>query len=138
VKARRSRELDAPAGKVWEIVADPYQLPRWWPRVSRVEGVDALGWTTILASPRGRAVRAEYRLCLSEPETRRRWAQELEGSPFARLFVMNEVELRLEGARVTVEIEQRVRGWARLAPFIVRRAAKKVADEALDGLEALL
>jgi uncharacterized protein YndB with AHSA1/START domain len=138
VKARRSRTLTVPPARVWEIVSDPYSLPRWWPRVLRVEGVDPSGWTTVLGSPRGRSVRADWRLCASEELERRRWAQELEGSPFARLFRQNEVEVRIEPDRVTIEIEQRVQGWARLAPFIVRRAAKKVADEALDGLEAVL
>ena len=138
MKARRSRSFEVPAERVWEVVGDPYSLPRWWPRVSRVEQVDAAGWSTILASPRGRDVRADWRLLVSERPVRRRWAQELAGSPFARLFVVNEVEVRIGEGEVTIEIEQRVRGWARLAPFIVRRAAKKVADEALDGLEAVL
>jgi hypothetical protein len=113
-------------------------MPRWWPRVSRVEGVDADGWTTILGSPRGRDVRAEWRLVESEAPVRRRWAQELAGSPFERLFVQNEVEVRVSDERVEIEIEQRVRGWARLAPFMVRRAAKKVADEALERLAEIL
>ena len=138
MKAKRSRALGVPAETVWEVVGDPYQIPRWWPRVSRVESVDEDGWSTILGSPRGRSVRADWRLVASEPPVRRRWAQALAGSPFERLFVQNEVEVRLEGEQVTIEIEQRVRGWARLAPFIVRRAAKKVADEALDGLAAIL
>ena len=138
MKARRSRSLGAPAERVWEIVADPYQIPRWWPRVSRVEGVTESGWSTILGSPRGRSVRADWRLVASEAPARRRWAQELAGSPFERLFAQNEVEVRIDGEQVTIEIEQRVQGWARLAPFIVRRAATKVADEALDGLEAIL
>ena len=138
MKARRSRPLKVPPARVWEIVADPYQLPRWWPRVTRVDSVDELGWSTILASPRGRDVRADWRLVDSEEPTRRRWAQELEGSPFARLFEHHEVAVRIDPQTVEIEIEQKVRGWARLAPFLVRRAAKKVADEALDGLEAIL
>jgi uncharacterized protein YndB with AHSA1/START domain len=119
-------------------VSDPYQLPRWWPRVTRVESVDGLGWSTILASPRGRDVRADWRLEKNDPPELRRWEQELDGSPFARLFVQNAVEIQVDPDRVTILIEQRVRGWARLAPFIVRRAAKKVAGEALDGLQAIV
>jgi len=138
VKARRTRTLDAPPEAIWGVVSDPYQLPRWWPRVTRVEGVQQFGWSTILASPRGRSVRADWRLDTSKKEHRRRWSQELEGSPFAALFEQNTVEVRLDGSTVTLEIEQRVRGWARLAPFLVRRAAKKVADEALDGLQAVV
>lgn len=138
MRARRTRSVPVPGERVWEIVGDPYQLPRWWPRVSRVEQVDERGWSTVLAAPRGRDVRADWVLVASEPPSRRRWAQELAGSPFARLFAQHEVEVRTGDGEVTIEIEQRVRGWARLAPWIVRRAARKVADEALDGLVAIL
>lgn len=138
MRARRSRDLGVPAERAWEVVSDPYQLPRWWPRVKRVEAVDDLGWSTILGSPRGRDVRADWRLCASDAPRRRRWAQELAGSPFGRLFVMHEVEIRLEDRRATIEIEQRVRGWARLAPWMVRRAARKTAGEALETLAEIL
>ena len=37
--ARRSRTVPAPPERVWEIVGDPHHLPRWWPRVQRVESV---------------------------------------------------------------------------------------------------
>ncbi|MGH2855564.1 MAG: SRPBCC family protein, partial [Solirubrobacteraceae bacterium] len=36
---QRTRTIAAPAGEVWELVSDPHHLPRWWPRVARVEGV---------------------------------------------------------------------------------------------------
>jgi uncharacterized protein YndB with AHSA1/START domain len=26
--------------EVWNLISDPYNLPRWWPRTSRVESVD--------------------------------------------------------------------------------------------------
>jgi uncharacterized protein YndB with AHSA1/START domain len=32
-----SRELLAPVDDVWEFVADPYNLPRWWPRMGGVQ-----------------------------------------------------------------------------------------------------
>jgi len=37
----RRRTVEAPVPEVWKLVSDPYALPRWWPRVSRVEDVDA-------------------------------------------------------------------------------------------------
>ena len=37
---RRSRTLRATPEEVWAIVGDAYHLPRWWPRVTRVEGVE--------------------------------------------------------------------------------------------------
>ena len=40
--ARRSRTVAAPPERVWGTVGDPYHLPRWWPRVTRVEAVTAL------------------------------------------------------------------------------------------------
>ena len=34
---RASRELLAPLDDVWAFVADPYNLPRWWPRMGGVQ-----------------------------------------------------------------------------------------------------
>lgn len=139
MRARRTRTVEAPAARVWGLVADPWSLPRWWPRTQRVEGVGAGGWTSVMTTDRGRTVRADYRLVTSEAPRRRRWAQQLEGSPFERLLESHEVEVSLEpsggATAVTIEIEQRLRGWARLAPFLIRRAARRQAAEALDGIE---
>ena len=33
---RASRELLAPRADVWAFVSDPYNLPRWWPRLAGV------------------------------------------------------------------------------------------------------
>lgn len=141
MRVRRTRRIDAPAEAVWSTVSDPWSLPRWWPRTERVESVGAAGWTSVLATPRGRALRADWRVVAEEPRVRRRWAQELEGSPFARLLTAHEVEVSLsaEGGSTSValEIEQRLRGWARFAPFLVRRAARRQADEALVALAGL-
>ena len=123
---------------VWRLVADPRALPRWWPRIERVEGVTAEGWTAVLRSTRGRAVRADWRLEAHEPAGRRAWAQELDGTPFAQVLRERRVEARLEpagdGTRVTIELRQRGRGMARFGRFMLRRAARKELDDALDGL----
>jgi len=29
--------IPAPRADVWNVVSDPYHLPRWWPKVTRVE-----------------------------------------------------------------------------------------------------
>jgi hypothetical protein len=36
---------------------------------------------------------------------------------------------------VTIALRQRLRGWARFAPFLVKRGTRRLLDEALDGLE---
>ena len=38
--ARRSRTIAAPAQELWDVIRDPHHLPRWWPRVTRVEDVE--------------------------------------------------------------------------------------------------
>jgi hypothetical protein len=40
-----------------------------------------------------------------------------------------------DGTEVTIVLRQRLRGWARFAPFLVKRGTRKLLDEALDGLE---
>jgi uncharacterized protein YndB with AHSA1/START domain len=142
VVVRRSRTIGAPVDDVWRIVRDPYHLPRWWPRTQRVEGVSSGGWTSVLVTDAGRSVRADYRVELSKGSERRIWSQELEGTPFAKLFgeVVYEVALAAAdaGTEVALELRQKPRGWARFGGFMVRKAARRQADEALAGLAELV
>jgi uncharacterized protein YndB with AHSA1/START domain len=138
----RSRTVAAEPEAVWSVVADPKRLARWWPRTERVKGVTGSGWTTVMRSERGRAVRADWRLDGEERPVRRAWTQELEGTPFAKVLRERRVEVRLHpvdgGTRVTLELSQRARGWSRFGGVLLRRAAGKELDGALDGLEGVL
>ncbi len=135
---RRSRVLAAAREDLWTIVGDPFHEPRWWPRVQRVERVTARSWTSVMTSDRGNAVRADWVVEANERPTRRRWVQEIEGTPFEPLFRHNAVEATLEradgGTRVTLTFDQQPRGMARLMPFLLRRAMGRQLDAALDGL----
>jgi uncharacterized protein YndB with AHSA1/START domain len=139
--ARRSRTVAAPPERVWEIVGDPHHLPRWWPRVTRVEAVTDEHFTEVLATQDGRSLRADFRVLESRAPERRLWEQELEGTPFERVFAAASTEVKLDayegGTRVTLVVRQQVRGSARLGGFMVRRATGRVLEEALDSLEAL-
>ena len=134
----RSRTVAAAPEAVWRVVGDPRLLSRWWPRVERVKAITGEGWTTVLRSDRGRAVRADWRLEEDDAGVRRAWAQEIVGTPFAKVLTERRVEVRLapagEGTGVTLELRQRGRGMARFGRFMLRRAAKKELDGALDGL----
>jgi len=136
---RRTRFVGAGPDDVWRLVADPDHLPRWWPRVVRVESVAAERWTKVLGTEKGKSVRADELLVENEPLRRRVWTQELDESPFERMFreVTTEVVLAPEGdgTRVTLALHQRLRGVNRLGGFLVRRASGRVLDEALNGLE---
>ena len=139
---RRSRRIAAPVDEVWKVVRDPYHLPRWWPKTQRVEGVSSGGWTSVLVTDKGRSVRADYRVELSKGGERRLWSQEVEGTPFERLFgeVLYEVALApaAGGTDVALETRQKPRGWARFGGLMLRRAGRKQLDDALDGLAGLL
>ena len=73
---------------------------------------------------------------------RRAWVQELDGTPFAKVLRERRVEARLEaaegGTRVILELRQRGRGWSRFGGPLLRRAARKELEGALDGLERVL
>jgi carbon monoxide dehydrogenase subunit G len=139
--ARRSRTVAAPPERVWGTVGDPYHLPRWWPRVQRVEGVTDEHFTEVLGTDDGRSLRADFRVVVSRAPERRAWEQELAGTPFERLFSAASTEVSLTpeaaGTRVTLVVRQQLRGTARLGGFMVRRATRRVLDEALQALEAL-
>jgi uncharacterized protein YndB with AHSA1/START domain len=138
---RRSRTVAAPPERVWATVGDPHHLPRWWPRVQRVEGVTDAHFTEVLAAQSGRGVRADFRVVASRPPELRVWEQEVAGSPFERVFAAARTEVRLApdgpGTRVTLAVRLTLRGPARLGGFVVRRGTRQVLDDALDALEAL-
>jgi uncharacterized protein YndB with AHSA1/START domain len=139
--ARRSRTIAAAPEQVWKTVADPHHLPRWWPRVERVEAVRGDGFTEVLGTDRGRSVRADFKVLESRAPERRVWEQELVGTPFERVFAAARTEVALApdgaGTRVTLVVYQRLRGAARLGGWVVRRATGRVLDEALASLEGM-
>jgi carbon monoxide dehydrogenase subunit G len=141
MRTTRSRVLSATRERVWEVVGDPYHEPRWWPRVQRVEAVSKQGWTSVMTSPKCAAVRADWTLETSRTPEFRRWAQQLDGTAFERVFKRNAVEVALErgdhaagATTVTLTIDQELRGFARFAPWMVRGAMKRNLDTALDNL----
>jgi len=140
---RRERTLPGTPSDLWRIVSDPARLPAWWPGVSRVEEASREAWTTVLTSPKGKSVRADYSLVEAEEPGRLRWKQEVEESPFERLLAESVTEIELEpepggGTRVRLTLNQRPRGWARFSPFQLRAAARRQADGALEGLAELV
>jgi uncharacterized protein YndB with AHSA1/START domain len=147
-RVTRSRTVPAPVPEVWKLVSDPYNLPRWWPRTSRVENVERKSggrrsqWTKVLETAEGRGVRADFR-CLSSAENERYvWEQELEGTPFARHLRAARIEVGLhpdgEGTRVELSSVQALKGMSRLGSPMMRRGQREILDEALDGIERAL
>jgi len=140
-RTRRSRTMHATPEQVWRTVCDPHHLPRWWPRVQRVEGVDREHFTEVLNTDKGRSIRADFRIVESRAPEVRRWVQQVEGSPFERLLRSAETEVRLErdgdATRVTVTLSQRLKGVGAFGGLMVRRANRQVADEALERLGRL-
>jgi uncharacterized protein YndB with AHSA1/START domain len=141
--ARRSRTIAASPQELWEVIGDPHHLPRWWPRVTRIEDVEGRAFTEVMKTTKGKLVRADFELVETDEQGRSlRWEQRLEGTPFARLLSSAETRVRLEqdgeGTSVTIELRQTLNGFfARLGGFMVRRAAAATIDEALDGLERI-
>jgi uncharacterized protein YndB with AHSA1/START domain len=140
---RRERVVPAAPAEVWRVVSDPNRLAAWWPGVSRVEEATPEAWTTVLLSPGGKSVRADYSLVDSAEPERVLWRHEVEESPFERLLHESTTEIALApgdagGTVVRVTLQQRPRGWARFSPFQLRAAARRQADAALDGLAELL
>ena len=165
--ASRSRRIAAPAEELWAVVSDPHHLPRWWPRVERVEDVHEGAFTEVMKTKKGKTVRADFELLRVDPQTRSVcWEQIVEGTPFAAVLAASETEVQLLASdseavtEVTIELRQVVSGGramqpsqgARWAPWrregfmvanlswgsrLVRKAAAATIDEALEGLERI-
>jgi len=140
--------IAAPVPEVWSLVSDPYSLPRWWPRTSRVENVERKSggkrsqWTKVLETSEGRGVRADFR-CLSSAENERYvWEQQREGTPFARHLRSSRIEVARrgndDGTQVDLSSVQTLKGMSRLGSPMMRRGQGAILDEALDGLERAL
>ena len=140
------RVIDAPVEAVWSVVSDPYHLPRWWPRATRVENVrGATGgrrsqWTAVMETESGRPVRADFRCLSAAANERFIWEQEVEDTPFEKILRSSVLEIHLrpvDGAtEVTLKSRQALRGLSRLGSPMMRRATAQTLDEALDGLRA--
>lgn len=81
------------------MIHDPHHLPRWWPRVARVEDVEGDAFTEVMKTAKGKTVRADFTLVEADERARSlRWAQRVEGTPFARVLKSAETEVRLAPA----------------------------------------
>ncbi len=144
----RSRSIPAPPRRVWDLVADPHNLPRWWPQTVRVEdvrgkaGAERSRFTQVFETKGGKAVRADYRCTASRSEELLVWEQEIEGTPFEGFMRSAELELRLdrggEGTLVTAEGRRRMRGLSRLGAPLMHRATGRTLAGALEGIEDAL
>jgi uncharacterized protein YndB with AHSA1/START domain len=138
----RSRVLPASQQELWELIADPHHMPRWWPGVTRMEGVESDRFTQVHKTKRGRAVRIDFRVIESDPPWARAWEQEIAGTPFERVLNESVTEVRLEpvdgGTEVTIGQLQKLRGYSRTGGVLLKRATRSKLDEALDGLERIL
>ncbi len=133
---------------MWSIVSDPHHLPRWWPRALRVEDVRGepgsrrAQWTLVLGTAQGRSVRADFRSVSAANGERFVWQQLVEGSPFERIIRSAEAGVELAdhgpGTEVTLYTDERLRGLSRLGGAMMRGAARRRINEALNGLERAL
>ena len=141
----RRRRLEAPPGKIWPVVSDPYHLPRWWPRTQRVENVSEGGREPRAASgPRcwrpATAARSGPTTAASARPPRKRYAFEqlLEGTPFEG-FLRQRPHRDPPGARGrrhrgdAGEPSSGCAGLSRLGGFMMRRATGRTLAEALAG-----
>ncbi len=137
------RTIAAPAAELWDVISDPHHLPRWWPRVTRVEDVEDGEFTEVMKTRKGKLVRADFRVLARDDAARSlTWVQQIEGSPFARVLKSAETEVRLQAGsaqatEVTIELRQVLNGVSRFGGYMVRRAARATLEEALGGLERI-
>jgi len=149
-RSERSRQLSAKPATVWELIADPFRMTRWWPDVVRVEGVEEDRFTLVFQSKRRRPVRMDFRVLASdapgsggEPSGHRAWEQDVQGTPFERVLGSSITEVLLDPThggttQVTIAQAHKLRGYSRTGAPLLRRATDKRLDQALDALEQII
>ncbi len=134
----RRLPIEATPERLWEVVGDPHHLPRWWPGVTRVEGVEGPRFTQVLFTRKGRPVRIDFLVTDSEPPRRQVWEQELPGTPFERVLSESVIEVLIEplddGSEVTISQRHQLRGYSRTGGWMLRRATRRKLDQALERL----
>jgi uncharacterized protein YndB with AHSA1/START domain len=165
-----SRTIAASPQAVWEVVGDPHHLPRWWPRVTRVEGVTLTGtgdcdaFTEVLIGRKGKVVRADFEVLEQVAGRRVVWSQLVQDTPFEGVLRSAVTQIDLSPAQagaaaateVRIELRQelpgplgggagrgsagggllpgRAFGLARFGSPLVKRAAARTVEQALEGL----
>ena len=99
----------------------------------------AMQWTKVLGTESGTRVRADFRRLARDDETTFAWSQDIAGGPFERILRSAEVEIAVEpvpeGSKVTVNSAERLRGLSRLGSPLMRAAAGRRLEEALENLD---
>ena len=142
-----SRVIAAEPDRVWDLVSDPHNLPRWWPRTTRVEDVrGADGARSPLddgARDRaGSGVRADYRCTASTARRALRLGAADRGHPVRAVLRAAQLEIGLSrprrGTEVTLTSERvAARDLAARLDDDARRGRARL-DEALAGIERAL
>ncbi|HEY5287764.1 MAG TPA: SRPBCC family protein [Solirubrobacteraceae bacterium] len=116
---QRARAIVASPQQLWDVLGDPHHLPRWWPRVSRVEAVGLTDtgepevFTEVLMGSSGKVVRADFDVLAAESHRRIVWSQRVENTPFARVLRSSETEITLTGppaVRASAELAEEIAG----------------------------
>ncbi len=124
-----SRELLAPRRDVWAFVAEPHNLPNWWPKVGGVvpdrRGLAAGARWQVIAPQEPTLLRrpaAEDQLVIVAVEREAKLA-------FRLVKEKLDVELRIEAAgpeRTRAELDVKGSWWAGLSPALPREALDRI------------
>ncbi len=146
-RVTRTRVIPVDQDRVWDLVSDPHNMPRWWPRAKRVEDVRGPAgarahWTVVMETERGTGVRADYRCTGATAPRRYEWEQQIEGTPFERVLRASSVEITLgpavSGTEVTLTSDVALRGLSRLGSTMMRGATRQRLDDALAEIDRVL
>ena len=102
IEITRERTIPAPAGRVWEVVADARRLPEWYVRAGRVEVLEGEGLgrrQRFTSQWRGQDSEVDQVVTAFEPQRRLEWrheAERLEGRPAPRFAAETVVSISLE------------------------------------------
>ena len=141
--ARRARTLPTTPDRVWRVVGDPHHLPRWWPKVRRVESVVGDRFTQVMRTEKGKDIRADFRIVEEDPPRLLRFEQDIEGTPFEGFLQESVTTIEAapdgDGTKETISTRHRLRGIAKLGGgTLLKRATRKQLDEALQALEEVV
>jgi uncharacterized protein YndB with AHSA1/START domain len=118
IEIARSRNISAPAARVWEVVSKAERLPEWYARAASAEVLEGTGLgrrQRLRSEWRGQDSEVDQLITAFEPDHLLEWRHEAErlgGQPAPRFALETVVRIKLEAqgpdaTRVVLESRQR-------------------------------
>lgn len=136
--------VSRPVEEVFAYVTEVRNLPAWWPRVLRVEGVSDTPmveggiWTKVLEAGSGRRLRLDYTCVEMGAPSLIAWTHELRDTGLENHLRSQSTRIELTGieggTEVRITADADLKGTAKLVSPAMKKEQRRMVEGAISGL----